>query len=295
MKNTRKMMMAMLMLVAMMGMGACEKAVLDDENESGDKPETEGNVIIRASLYDIVPFDTRAVQNIADYCTHLQFVVFQDGNKMKGVNQKKGDADYGQVSMTLSPATYQLLIVAHSSTSNPTVTDPTKIQFTNQTGYSDTFCYYGDLVVNEGENSYDVRLQRATSMVRLTITDEIPSNVKTIRLSYEGESGVLNATTCMGGATNSKQNITYNVEGYQAPLTLGAYTFMRGEEGTLKMTVTAYDANSNVVVEKQLNDIPLKYRMVTEYSGNLFSVTNTDISLNLTAETEWQVYKQLTF
>lgn len=283
------------LLLALTGLSACEKAVFDEQTNSGGQQPTGGNVTIRASLYDIVPFETRDVQNIADYCTHLQFVLFQDGTKTNGINQKKEDANYGQVTLSLQPGTYQLLVLAHSSMSNPTTSDPTKIQFTNQTGYSDTFCYYGDLVVSEGQNSYDVRLQRATSMVRVTITDEIPLTVKTIRLYYEGESGVLNATTCMGGTTNSKQSITYNMDDYQAPLTLEAYTFMRAEEGTLNMTVTAYDANNNVVVEKKLNKIPVKYRMVTEYSGSLFSVTNTDVSMSLTAETAWQVYQQLTF
>lgn len=289
------MLMAVLIPVAMIGFSACEKAILDEETNNNGEPETEGNVTIRASLYDIVPFETRAVQNIADYCSHLQFVVYQDGTKTTGINQKKDDNNYGQVTLSLQPGTYQLLVLAHSSTGNPTVSDPTKIQFTNQTGYSDTFCYYGNLVVESGQNNYDVRLQRATSMVRVTITDEIPSNVKTIRLYYEGESGVLNATTCMGGTTNSKQSITYNIEGYKNPVTLGAYTFMRGEEGTLNMTVTAYDSNNNIIAEKQLAQVPLKYRMVTEYSGQLFSVSNTDIGLSLTAETEWQTYKQLTF
>ena len=281
-----------MMLLAMFSLGACEKAVLDEQE---DTQSTEGNVIIRATLYEIVPFDTRAVQNIADYCSTLQFAVFQDGTKVKGITQKKGSDGYGQVHFSLEPGTYQLLVLAHSSTGSPSINDPSKIQFTNSDGYSDTFFYYDNLTVTEGENVQEARLQRASSMVRITITDNIPANVSTIRLYYEGESGVFNAVTGWGGTVNSKQSITYNVQGQSSPLTLAAYTFLRNEEGTLNMTLTAYDANSGVVAEKELKNIPMKNHMVTEYSGKLFSATGTNISMSFTADTAWQVYRQLTF
>jgi hypothetical protein len=99
----------------------------------------------------------------------------------------------------------------------------------------------------------------------------------------------------MGGTTNSKQYVMFNVEGRHAPLTLGAYTFLRNVEGSLNMTITAYDSGDNIVAEKQLDNIPMKYRMVTEYSGNLFSVSNNDVFLNLTANTEWEVFREFTF
>lgn len=284
----------LLMLVAMMALGACEKAVVDEQPEEA-KP-VEGNVIIRTSLYNIVPFETRAVQHVADFSNMLKFVFYQDNEKVKDLTQKKDDGNYGEVGLTLQPGTYQLLVLAHSSASNPTLSDPTSIQFTNTTGYSDTFYYYGDIVVTKEQQTHDVRLQRATSMVRVTITDDIPAEVKRIRLYYTGESGVFNAVTGMGGTVNSKQSVTFSVEDKTAPLALSAYTFLRNETGTLNMTITAYDANDNVKVEKELKNIPMKNRMVTEYSGNLFTAqSNTATNFNLTAETEWEVYQQQTF
>ncbi|MCR4809466.1 MAG: FimB/Mfa2 family fimbrial subunit [Prevotella sp.] len=298
MKNAKhSILLSALMLVAMMGMTACEKAVLEEEEKTAEEVQTKCNVIIRTSMYNIVPFDTRAVQSVADFSNTLQFILYQDGTKVKSVTQKKSEGSYGQIALTLQPGTYQLLVLAHSSTDNPTVSDPTAIHFTNSDGYSDTFCYYGDIEVTLEQNTYDVLLQRATSMVRVTIVDEIPSNVTKIRLYYEGGSGVLNATTGMGGTVKSQQAITYNVVGYTAPLALKAYTFLKNEEGTLNMTVTAYAANDVIVAEKSLTNIPMKHRMVTEYSGYLFSTpqVNVDASFNLTAETEWSVFQQLTF
>ena len=283
---------ATMMMVIMMGLGACEKAVLDEQQE---KKPVEGNVIIRASLYHIVPFETRDVQSVADFSTSLQFVLFQNGTKVKSVTQKKTDDNYGEVGLTLTAGTYQLLVLAHSSTGNPSVSNPEFIQFTNSIGFSDTFFYYGDIEVTGEQTTYDIRLQRATSMVRVIIQDAIPSEVKTIRLFYTGESGVFNAVTGMGGTVNSQQSIIYNVEGQTVPLTLCAYTFLRDETGSLNMTISARDANNTVKYEKELADIPMKNHMVTEYSGKLFSESGNksdDVQFLLTAETDWQIYQR---
>lgn len=280
-------------VLAVTALSACEKMVVDEEEtESGKK----GNVTLKATMFNIVPFETRAVQNIADYCSRLCFVVYDSsGSKVKGVSQKKGDTGYGQVSMTLEPATYKLLVLAHSGQSNPTLTDPSFLQFTNQMGYSDTFYYYGDLIVTEEAATHELQLQRATTLLSLTITDELPSNLKQIRCEWVGESGVFNATTGWGGTVNSTQVVVYNVEGLTAPITLRLYTFMRQEEGTLKLTIDATDTNGATIEKRVYNDVPIKNRMVTEYSGRFFSSAESENSFNLTAETGWEVYKQFSF
>lgn len=286
---------ATMMIVIMMGLEACEKAVF---NEQQEKKPIEGNVIIRASLYNIVPFETRAVQSVADFSTNLQFVLFQNGAKVKAVTQKRADDNYGEIGLTLNAGTYQLLVLAHSSTGNPSVANPEFIQFTNSMGFSDTFYYYGDIEVTGEQTTYDIRLQRATSMVRVIIQDAIPSEVKTIRLFYTGESGVFNAVTGMGGTVNSQQSIVFDVEGQAAPLTLCAYTFLRDETGSLNMTISARDANNDVKFEKTLANIPMKNHMVTEYSGKLFTEPGNksdDVEFSLTAETEWEVYQRCEF
>jgi len=284
--------------IALFAFAGCEKVVLDEESTTDETKAADGNVIIRASLYNIVPFETRAEENIADYCSTLQFVLYQNDTKVKAVTQKKGDSGYGVVGLTLEEGTYKLLVLAHSSKGNPSVADPTKIKFTNQDGFSDTFYYYDNLTVTAEKQSYEVRLQRATSMVRVTITDEIPSNVQDIRLWYKGESGVLDAEKGMGGAINSEQYVMHRLEsGESAPITICAYTFLRADEGSLYMKITAYDKNATTIAEKELKDIPMKHCMVTDYEGRLFSEEDAGAEgrISFLADTEWKVYRQLTF
>ena len=285
---------SLLITLCVLSLFSCEKVVFDVEEDAS--AVEAGNVTIKASMFNIVPFDdTRAVQNIADYCTKLCFVVYQDGEQKKKILQKKGDDDYGQVSMSLAAGTYQLLVLGHSSSGNPSLAHPEKIQFTNATGYSDTFYYYADLEVSEQTETHSISLQRAASMLRINIVDEIPANAERIRVYYTGESGVFDAEAGWGGATNSKQYIFYDVASRQAPITVAAYTFLRNETGTLNVILTAYDADDNVLAEKELKDVPMKNHMVTEYTGSLFSSSLWEQDFSFSAETEWEIYEQHNF
>ena len=280
-------------LVAMLCLTACEHVVFDEAEEDEG---TGANVTIRATIYHIVPFDdTRATQNIADYCTRLCFVVYQDGEQKRKILQKDGDDGYGQISVRLEAGIYQLLVLGHSSESNPTLTNPESIKFSNSTGYSDTFYYYGDLTVEEGSETHTLTLQRATSMVRITITDEIPPEASQLRLYYTGESGVFDAVSGWGGTTNSKRSVNYDVTKRTPPTVLCAYTFLRDELGTLNIQLTAHNANGDVLAEKILDDVPLKNRMVTEYAGPLFSASTNEAGYSFVAETEWEVFGSYSF
>lgn len=293
MKNLMIRLIPVLALLASFALSACEKMVLDEETTV---VEQEGNVTIKASMFNIVPFDdTRAVQDIADYCTRLCFVVYKDDTQVKKVLQKAGDSGFGQVSVPLEPGTYQLLVLAHSSNGNPSLTTPEKLQFANSDGFSDTFYYYGDLEVTGDSQIREVTLQRASSLVRIIATDEAPAEAARVHLFYTGESGVFNAVTGWGGTVNSQQSVFVDIDHESPQQVLDAYTFLRNETGELKIDITVHDAVGNILSEKILDHVPLKNRMVTEYRGNLFSESVNEESFSFKAETSWEVFEQHTF
>ncbi len=295
-RNRWQFIVGLMTVMAGLCISSCEKVVLDEE--TAQQETQKGNVTIRASLFQVVPFsDTRAARNITDYASKLSFVIYKNGEKMIAVNQKRGDVDYGQASMNLQAGEYQLLILAHSSPyGTPTLTNPEAIKFTNKdTGYSDTFYYYGTLSVTGGEQTVDLQLQRATSMLSITINDELPAELSHILVQYEGESGVFDATTGYGGTVNSKQYVNFNVEGMKAPLTLRVYTFLRDDIGNLKsVNIIATDVEEARLAQVELTNVPMHHQMVTEYSGMLFTPMG-GLNFNLTAETSWEVYGQYTF
>lgn len=252
---------------------SCEKPVLDNDTEGTGE---QANLILSVKGFNVIPFDnTRSSIAVGDYCSRLNFVVYQDGKKLKAVNQEKGASGFGQVAITLEPGTYQVLVLAHSANGNPVLSDATKIQFTNDDGYTDTFYFYDDVTIGTSVLSKEVVLERVTSMFRLITTDNVPDNVKRMRFYYTGGSGALDATTGYG-CVNSKQvtffDITDDMHG--KALRLEAYTIPKARTGTLKITVSAYNANTDVVYEKELTDVPIEQNKITEYTGSLFVKDN---------------------
>lgn len=277
-------------------LSSCEKMVIDEEESLSNTEKTQkGNVVLCVSGFNIVPFETRALVDITTYCKRLNFVIYKDGKKIDSRSQTKGDADYGTVTMSLEPDTYKLLVVAHNSNGNPSLSNPESIQFTNKLGYYDTFCYYGDIVVTEDAQTHNITMSRAASMLRFIIEDEIPSNVKYITLYYTGGSGVLNAVTGHGGNVNSQQEMLYNVEGATSPVTLPVYTFLQEDTGELELTVTALTSDKQTVVaEKSFSNVPMKHNMITEYTGTFFSHASSN-GFSLKGETDWEVYQTVNY
>lgn len=294
--NYKKSIFKGLLAIALLGsLSACEKPILDEEEEESttttkeqgsNKQDSKGNVVIRVTNFNLTPI-TKAVVDLTTYCTRLNYVLYKDGNKVVGKSQLKEDADFGEMTMTVDPGTYKLLVLAHSSTNgNPTLSDPENIQFTNKLGYSDTFYYYGDLEVTSEPKTHELTLTRASTLLKFIITDEIPENVTNIYIHYTGGSGVLNAVTGYGGNVDSRQEKNAKIQGYSSPLSIRIYTFLQSDEGYLNLKVEARDANNNnnVVLSREFEHINVKRNCVTEYEGSFFSHEN---SLTLLADTAW--------
>ena len=267
-RNRWQFIVGLMTVMAGLCISSCEKVVLDEE--TAQQETQKGNVTIRASLFQVVPFsDTRAARNITDYASKLSFVIYKNGEKMIAVNQKRGDVDYGQASMNLQAGEYIITSTFNgASLANKIIISGSDVNTTST---------------------------RATSMLSITINDELPAELSHILVQYEGESGVFDATTGYGGTVNSKQYVNFNVEGMKAPLTLRVYTFLRDDIGNLKsVNIIATDVEEARLAQVELTNVPMHHQMVTEYSGMLFTPMG-GLNFNLTAETSWEVYGQYTF
>lgn len=102
-------------------MTACEKAVVEENNDTSSTKSTSksGKVNITLRVADFKQFsyetltpkfvnETRTVVDIVDYCTHLNYVVYKDGKKIDSRSQTKGNIDFGETTMSLYAGNYQL-------------------------------------------------------------------------------------------------------------------------------------------------------------------------------------------
>lgn len=280
---------------------ACEKPILDEEDAV---TKNEANVILHMTQYEQEAFGnsgnraaTRAATDITELCSRLNIAIFDDeGTKVKTVAQKEGDASFGTVALTLAAGTYQLVVIAHNGEGSATITSTEKVTFPNNK-VTDTFYYYGDLVVTSEVQSYDLTLNRAVAMFRMVLTDEeIPSTVTKFKFYYTGGSSTFSPSAGYG-CVNSKQT---EIRPVADDGTYEIFTLPHTEEDVLtKLTVTALDANDNTVKERVFENIPVTRNQITRYTGSFFgsggSGQTSDGTFRLTADPDWDSVNGYTF
>lgn len=279
-------------VITMFAQISCQKAAMLEE-ESGD---AGGN--LRVSVFEIekTPFAslTRGTEQASSVCTRLNFAVYdQSGSRLKQVNQTSGQTGFGSCSFQLEEGDYQLVVVGHSANGNPTMTNPAKIQFTNGTGYTDTYLNYGTVTIGEEPVDLSVSLSRIVALCRFVITDDYPSEVKKLQFYYTGGSGAFNAATGLGSVA-SKQTVTVDVTGGQKQFDL--YTFLHETSDEVALKVTALDANGNELYNREF-DVPMEQNHITWLSGALFngSGSSSTTITGVTVNTDWAGETHLTF
>jgi hypothetical protein len=303
-----------------LGIVSCEKPIIDVlDEDTGNVVPAEANVILHFTQYEWTeqrePFElarrwpsrdgqrrsqqeafTRAATDITELCSRLNIALFDaDGTKVKTVAQKEGDANYGTVGLSLAAGTYRLVVIAHNGEGSATITSEEKVTFPNNK-VTDTFYYYGDLVVTSEKQNYDLTLTRAVAMFRLVLTDEeIPSNVSKMKFYYLGGSSTFSPKDGYG-CVNSKQT---EIRPMADDGIYEIYTLPHTEDDVLtKLTVTALDDNDNIIKEKVFEDIPVTRNQVTRYTGSFFGNSGGETGsgdFRMTADPDWDAVNSFTF
>ena len=307
-----------ILLAILAVLAACEKPILG-EDEVGDSP-ADTNVILHFTQFEWTeqrePFElarkcpsrdgqgrsqqeafTRAATDITSLCSRLNIAIFDgDGTKVKSVAQKEGDAGYGTMALSLAAGTYKLVVVAHSCDGSATITSTEKVTFPNNK-VTDTFYYFGDLVVTAEQQTYDLTLTRAVAMFRLVLTDEsIPASVAKLKFYYTGGSSTFSPAEGYG-IVQSKQT---EIRAVSEDGIYEIYTLPHTEEDVLtKLTVTALDANDNTIKERIFENVPVVRNPVTRYTGSFFGSggggQTGSGSFRMTADPDWDAVNGYTF
>ena len=280
---------------------SCEKPLIAEENNAVD---TKGNLRVSVFQIEKMPLaslfpgvsqtTTRGAQAVSEVCTRLNFAVYDiDDSRVKQVNQTADQTNFGTASFQLEEGTYQLVVVGHSANGNPTMTNPAKIQFTNSTGYTDTFLCYGEVTIGEEAVDLQVSLDRIVALCRFVVTDDIPADVRKMQFYYTGGSGAFNAATGLGSVA-SKQTVTVDVKDGQKQFDL--YTFLHEPSDNIALKVTALDASGNVLYEREF-DVPMQQNHITWLSGAFFngSGSSSTTITGVTVNTDWAGETHLTF
>jgi hypothetical protein len=246
---------------------SCQQVTTDDVEVS----DPDGSLIV--SIQDSLP-----------PCTRINYAFYTlAGTRVRQASQQAGTSGFGRVAFQLQPDTYQLVVVAHSSNGNPTMTNPHKIQFTNAKGFTDTFLYYCPEVLVTGEELLlTVPLSRIVSLCRVVFSDSIPQDVATLQFTYTGGSGAFDASTGLG-CVRSTQKMEFPVIPGQREYDL--YTFLHSTEGTLHLQVAAQDKQGHLL-RQCTYDVPMAQHQITGLTTPFSGAAPTDITIRL--HPDWQ-------
>lgn len=251
--------------------------------------EESGNVTL--SFVPTTSDVTRSTVNIGDYFSRLAVQLFnEDGNKVFSQvrTQSRDDSNYGTLNCQLSPGTYTVVAVGHSSPVTPTIKSPEMVQFTAKDGVknSDTFCYCGTVTIGDTGGMHELLMNRMTAMLRFRFTDTtIPENFAKLKIEYSGGSANFNPTTSEGCTKSNQSELRNRANEYQV------FTFpYLSTSSKLKVTLSALDADGTIIAQKTITDVPATRNRISTYTGTLFdgspgSVTET--GFGLTVNDEW--------
>lgn len=265
---------------------SCEKVVLDNVDDTAG-----GNLIVNTSTSEEssgineTKTATRALRPLSELCTHITYALYQDGTRVKYVNQKLDDDNFGSALISIPKGIYTLVVIGHSGETNVSSLYINKLTFGGKV--TDTFEYCEEIEVTDEPKTIEAVLTRIVAMVRLKITGNIPANAAKLKFYYTGGSSSLDGETKLGCVV-SRQTEYRDVSPSQT--TYDIFTFPHEEKDVLQITVTAYDAVGNELIERLFSDIQVTTNYITCISGDFFDgsidgFTNTETILK--ADNEW--------
>ena len=260
-------------------------ACANDASEVMEDEETE-LVTLTFSPYEqsAMARTTRAAMSIASVVNHLD-VWITDGTTTTDLHQTSTDAGFGTVSMTLDKTkTYTLYAMGHKA-DGATLTDGV-ISFTDDKVTHSM--YYTTTFSPATTTSLSCLMQRIVADFRLEITDDIPTECKSLRFTISDVFDRWNVTT---GGTHSLNRVSTISYGGTSAI-FNVYAIVTDAQTTHDILVEALDANGDVLQSRTFAAVPLRNGYKTNYKGTFF--IDTPMSMNFIVD-DWNEYDEVTF
>ena len=278
MKKTVIMMTAVLVAMAMLT--ACMN---DGAGEVSNNETAEVRMIF--APYEVEPM-TRAA--VADYATRLDVWLYEGGTEVQAVHQQSTDEGFASLSVRLEKAkTYTVYAVAHKAAgaatlSNGVVSWPDD-KVTHSFYYSQTFSPATTTTLN-------CLMERIVGNFRLEITDKVPDGVARMTVDV----GVSPTRWDVGGfGVNAVSRVSSFTPVVGSSPTLSVFIIADGDEAELHdITVTAYDADDEVVQQRVFEDVPIRAGYRSTYRGAFF--TSGVVTMTFTTN-DWMSYETVEF
>ena len=267
---------------------SCEKMTLAEGVESENN--AKGNVVLRVTQFEQTPFGANTRADVGSACTRLCFHVYgEDGIRVKYVNQKQEDSNFGTASFSLDQGHYILVVVGHSGSSNPSFSANEKVSISGS-NLGDTFWCCETFDVGDDEIELSLVLRRIVSLLRFISTDERPANMNQMIFSYKGSKGSFSGLTGYG-STNTSQTVTLDVDPDDDQYEFYMIPSSDSDRLDIKLNTNYIESDGRIhnLTEKLISEVPVKRNCITICRGSLFDDTSSSQSVFITisVETEW--------
>lgn len=289
--SSKKLFNVFALLLMMAGVSSCEKMVIHEKD--GEAVPEDANVVLNVRMIEQMPFDGQTRSDVMDYCTRLNFDVYdENGEKVDYVNQTSGDANFGVVSFSLPEGRYLIVVVAHSGSKNPSFYDNGKISISGKE-LGDTFWCCEEVDVASERIQRNLALERIVAMVRFISDDMPPSTANWMRFSYKGNRGSFNGFDGCGLSTtkNTRQTIELDISEDQRQFEF--YMIPSEDQDELNIEVLTKHVEGTIIdnlSEKTIEGIPVRRNTITVCRGNLFDNADSSSSsyFTISVDAEWE-------
>ena len=185
------------------------------------------------------------------------------------IHQSSTDEGFGSVAVTSETGDHSFCFIASRGT-GATVSGGA-ITWEKP---SDTFWAKSTLTITPTTaTTQSVELQRVATKLKITITDEVPATLSKLTITADTWHSGINALTgdpTAAAARTSTINVPASYIGTTGQLIASIFGIC-GDDYTTDVSVTASDANSQMIASVALDDVPMKRNTTTSYSGPLFT------------------------
>jgi hypothetical protein len=219
-----------------------------------------------------------------------------DGSEVSKITQEKGSAEnFGDFSLTLPLGSYTMVVIGRDVLEGDafSLTSATVAGYTSER-VRETFCAKQSVAITSSAAvNLDVTLSRIVAQLTIQSTDGRPEGASKIRTTYSGGGKMFSPSTGLAIEDTGFSVVNTPKSAVGAAIGVKNFAFLASNEQVMDITLEVLDTDDNVLITKEVKDVPLARNKKTTLSGALF--TPTAVAIGVRVEEDWLPEETITF
>ncbi len=219
-----------------------------------------------------------------------------DGSEVSKITQEKGSAEnFGDFSLTLPVGSYTMVVIGRDVLEGDafSLTSATVAGYTSER-VRETFCAKQSVAITSSAAvNLDVTLNRIVAQLTIRSTDGCPEGASRIRTTYSAGGKMFSPSTGLAIEDTGFSVVNTPSGAVGDKIGIKNFAFLASNEQVMDITLEVLDTDDNVLITKEVKDVPLVRNKKTTLSGALF--TPTDVMIGVSVEKDWLPEETITF